>query len=90
MARNTNLTMSSTWTELTNANVTSITIQNQSGAILEVMATTGSAPASEDGRILIPAWSFIENRDLADLFPGVAGADRVFARGYGQAFVSHA
>lgn len=89
MARNTTLTMSSSWTELTAADVSAITIQNKSGYTLEIAGTTGSAPADASGVIHIPPGGLLLNELMSELWPGVA-AVRVFGRGAGQVFVSHA
>lgn len=83
-------TAKQTWTEITDANITRITIQNQSDEVLEVRATTGSAPSDDGKAVLIPPYGMLINEYLADLFPGVTGADRVFIRGSGSVFFSHA
>ena len=73
------------WTELTNADVSAMRIQNEGPQSIVVMATTGtSAPASEDGGVRLRADSIIAaNVDLADLFPGVTPGYRVWAMALG-------
>lgn len=90
MAKNVIVTVTDAWSELTDANVTSITVQNHSDNFLEIAATTGSAPASSAGYVRIPPQQMILNEALADLFPGATSAVRVFGRGFGRVFVSHA
>ena len=90
MAQNTSTTATQTWTEITDADISAITIQNLSGYPLEVAGTTGSAPSDESSHIVVPVNGMIINEYLADLFPGVASADRVFIKGDGKVFFSHA
>lgn len=83
-----------TWTQLTNGDVTALTLQNLSGCSISVNATVGeTAPGASDGGIEInPGNAVLQNLMLADLFPGVAGAKRVWALCPGQAgkaMVSH-
>lgn len=90
MAQNTSTTATQTWTEITDADISAITIQNLSNYPLEVAGTTGSAPADNDSNIIIPVGGLIINEYLTDLFPGVASVDRVFIKGSGKVFFSHA
>ena len=90
MAQSSTTSATQDWTEITDANITRITIQNQGLVPLEVKATTGATPTDSDGAIVIPENGILINEYLADLFPGVAGADRVFIRGSGNVFFSHA
>lgn len=80
MARNTTISMAANvWTEITNANATSITFQalkNPSGVF--VSGTTGGAPTSTAGAILYEPQQGERNAALVDLFPGVS-AVRVWA-----------
>lgn len=82
------------WAELTDAAVTSITFQNVSAMPIVVTATNGTTPPTADaGGLTYAAGQGESNRSLADLFPGVSGANRVWARssnGTQQVFVSHA
>lgn len=94
MPRNTTVTVSKwTWVELTDADVTSITFVNEGGSPMLVKATTGSAPTDLLGGITYRSGEGEKLADLADLFPGVTGADRVWAYGIVDvtyAMVSHA
>jgi len=76
--------------ELTEADVSAITVQNFGPYPAKIYGTTGAAPGASDGFITLNAGLAIINRDLADLFPGVSGAVRVWGEGNGQVFVSHA
>lgn len=80
------------WVELTEADVTNITFQNLGTASMFVQATTGAMPTTTAGSIEYPGAAKETNVLLADLFPGVAGADRLWAYALTQttAFVSHA
>ena len=77
------------WVEITDADVTTITIQNQSTYDLQIAGTTGSAPTNAAHSIVVPPHGLIMREALSDLFPGVS-ATRVFIRGNGQVFFSHA
>ena len=83
------------FTQLTDANVTAITFQNVSAMPVIITATVGesTAPNPDAGGLTYAAGEGESNRSLADLFPGVPGANRVWARsinGTQQVFVSHA
>lgn len=81
----------SDWVELTDANVTNIRIQNQSANPVHIQATTGAAPANAGGSILIPAYETLPpDLTLAQLWPGVSGADRIWALGVGDVSYSFA
>lgn len=69
------------WTELTNADTTTgITFQNLSNQDVWVMGTTGSAPTGAPaGALRYRGGEGERAQTLADLFPGVASADRLFA-----------
>ena len=93
MAQNTTINIPALeWTQLTNANVTSITFQNKSGHPVFVHGTTGAtAPTDRAGAIRYNPGQGERNVELADLFPGIA-AVRVWAiadTGV-SVFVSHA
>lgn len=95
MAQNTTVELlPKRWNQLTNGDVTAITFQvlNSSQSVL-IKATVGAVPPTDqtgsakyergEGELVIP---------LASLFPGVAGANRVYAycEVESQVFVSHA
>jgi hypothetical protein len=80
-----------TWVELTSGDVAGISFQNLSDATLWIQATTASAPPNVSGSIEYQENEGERNVGIADLFPGVAGADRIWAwseKG-GPVFVSH-
>jgi hypothetical protein len=94
MAQNTTIDVPSDWVLLTDADVTEVTFQNigYNGTIY-VLGTNGtSQPTAEDGLIYRPREG--ESKVLlADLFPGVSGVNRLWAKGAGttsKVFVSHA
>lgn len=93
MAQNTDVVLPiATWTQLTDADVTSITFQNKSGGYILVKGTTSaSAPTDDDGAIRYNPGQGELNTALADLFPGIA-AVRVYAYAPNGAevLVSHA
>lgn len=98
MAQNTHISLpSGTWTLLTDSDVTAITFQNVSQNYIWIKGTVGaSAPTNISGAIRYDFSEGEANIDLTDLFPGVAGANRVYALagdeagGTGAVMVSHA
>ena len=92
-ARNTTLTIpGSAWTEITDSDVTNITFQLGSQQMW-ISATSGATPTDRDGALLYGPRQGEVNVALADLFPGVTGAVRVFAYSTYQTseiMVSHA
>jgi hypothetical protein len=93
MPQNTPIAIGTNWTQLTDANVTEITFQNIGAAAVYVTATNGvTAPTDAAGLIYKPLEGEAK-RALADIFPGVTGANRVWAKSVDlatQVFVSHA
>lgn len=93
MAQNTDIHLvADTWTELTNANVTSATFQNKgSFSVLVKGTTSASAPTDENGSIKYHPNEGEPNTALSDLFPGIA-AVRLFAKAPKpiSVFISHA
>lgn len=91
-ATNTAVTVATaTWTEITTADSTSITFQNQTRAGLWVKATTGSAPSDRLGAIFYAPREGEAARAIADMFPGVSSGDRiwVYAEDGGPVMISH-
>ena len=70
-----------TWTQITTADVIALRVQNQSGYDIRLMATAGAvAPASSAGSIMLrPYEALAADLSLSYLWPGVAGANRVYA-----------
>jgi hypothetical protein len=89
MAQNGRASATSAWAELTDANITRITVQNTGGGAVEILGTTGSTPTASEAGMAIPPNGALVNEYLSDLFPGVAGVNRVFIRGSGNVFFSH-
>lgn len=80
MARNDTLTVpAGQWTLLTNANVTSCRFFNVGSGEILVQATQGTSPPSSFGGAIPFTHSMGDTRSLAELFPGVAGANRLWA-----------
>ena len=82
MPRNTNIQITAaTWTQLTDANITSARVQNHGSIPIYVMATVGAvAPTSVNGAIVLHSGdAFAADLTLAQLFPGVSGANRLYA-----------
>ena len=84
MAQNTDILLTAgSWTQLTDANVTSITFQNRSSDFILIKGTTSAvAPVNDDGAIRYNPGQGERNALLSDLFPGIA-AVRVY--GYAPA-----
>jgi hypothetical protein len=81
------------WVELTNADVTEITFVNEGGSPMAVKGTTGSAPTDLTGSITYRSGEGERLVAMADLFPGITGADRLWAYGIVDvtySMVSHA
>lgn len=94
MAQNAHISLTAgQWTQLTNAEVTALTFQNLGDIYLHVKANTStSAPTSLDGAIRYAPTQGERNVDLADLFPGISGASRLWGwcSQDCEVFVSHA
>lgn len=70
------------WVEITDEDVSALTVQNQSGNAVYLRGTAGnvSAPATRDGYMLNPGTYLMSDIPLTTLFAGVAGVNRVWAR----------
>lgn len=95
MARNDNVACAANaWTQLTNSDIAAIRVQNYGGETLALKATVGATPpANTTGAVgLAPGEVLAADLTLADLFPGVVGANRLYAYAYSAtvASVSHA
>lgn len=94
MAQNTTIAVpAATWTQLTDADITSITFQNIGSNHIMIKATTdGTAPTDYAGAIRYNPGQGERNVALSDLFPGLAGRDRLwaYAPDATQVVVSHA
>ena len=94
MAQNTTVNApAGTWTQLTDADITAITFQNIGGYHVLIKATTdATAPTSPSGAIRYNPGQGERNANMSDLFPGITGADRLwaFCDQPASIFVSHA
>lgn len=94
MPQNTTTTIAAaTWTQLTDADVSRITFQNVGSNHVLIKATIGaSAPTNATGAVRYNPGQGEKNVLLADLFPGLTGANRVYAYSPDatQVVVSHA
>lgn len=81
MAQNTTKNLpSEAWTQLTDANITSVTFQNISTRFIFVKGTVGAtAPTDLAGAIRYNPGQGERNIALSDLFPGVSGVNRLYA-----------
>lgn len=70
-----------TWTQLTPTNVTALRVENESGYAVQLQATVGAvAPTSFDAVVTLhPFIPWAADLGIAQLFPGVAGANRIWA-----------
>jgi hypothetical protein len=93
MAQNLTITIpAATWTQLTDADITALTFQNVGGNHILIKATTdGTAPTNFSAAIRYNPGQGERNVSLADLFPGLAARDRVWAWAENTTpiFVSH-
>lgn len=82
------------WTLLTDSNVTALRAQMQSGDVLLLKATVGAvAPTNTLGALKLDPLSILPaDVTIASLWPGVAGANRVYGMipSGGTVSVSHA
>jgi len=96
MPQNTTITVSPEWTLLTDANVTDLTFQviGVGGGPVFIAGTNGTtAPADDALGLSYEPGQGEADRALADLFPGVSGVNRLWAKtsaGSTGVFVSHA
>jgi len=69
------------WTLLTDSDVTALRVQNTAPTAIFLMGTVGAtAPSSTAGAMRLDAGAvLLADVLLADLFPGVSGANRVYA-----------
>ena len=93
MAQNTVASLAAnTWTQLSNADITSITFMVRSGSIVYIAGTaSASAPSDLQSSIPYREGQGERNAALTDLFPGVAAA-RVYAYALdepAEVFLSH-
>lgn len=94
MPQNTTATIAAaTWTQLTDADISRITFQNVGSNHVLIKATIGaSTPSDATGAVRYNPGQGERNVLLADLFPGLTGANRVYAYSPDatQIVVSHA
>jgi len=68
-----------TWTQITNADISSITFQNVGTNYMLVKGTTSAvAPTNTDGSLRYNPGQGEKNVYLIDLFPGISGVDRAW------------
>lgn len=82
MPSNTTITLTaSVWTQITAGDVTALRVQNQGGYEVRLKATVGAvAPTDSAGSLILQPYGVISaDYVLADLWPGVSGANRVYA-----------
>jgi hypothetical protein len=92
-ARNTDVTVGSTYTQLTDNDVTAISFQNKGYGTLEVTAVASGTPSESVVGFIVGELEGEDNLILADRFLGVTGPARVWARfanSTGPVWVNHA
>ena len=94
MAQNTTISIpAATWTLLTNSDITAATLQNLTGNIVLLAGTVGATPPTDAlGAIRLYPGQLNINTAIASLYPGVTGANRLYAYSSTPAtvFISHA
>lgn len=94
MAQNTTVTLTpNTWTQLTNADAASVTVQNQGSLPVRLKATVGAtAPTDDLGAVMLDRMDGLQNLALASCWLGVSGANRLYAycNDANEVFISHA
>lgn len=93
MPQNTTIEVETAWELLTDADVTEITFQNIGTGAVYVLGTNGTTPPTAEAGLLYRPKEGEGKRALADMFPGVTGVNRLWAKGADtttKVFVSHA
>ena len=91
-ARNTDITVGSTYTELTDNNISNISFQNKGSGTLEVVAVASGTPAETVNGVIYAEREGEDNLPVADRWLGVTTPARVWARfanSTGSVWVSH-
>lgn len=91
-ARNADVTVGSTYTQLTDNDVTAISFQNKGFGILEVVAVASGTPAETVAGVIYAEREGEDNLTIANRWLGVTGPVRVWARfanSEGPVWVSH-
>ena len=86
------------WTQVTTADVSSAALQNKTGYGILVLATAGATKPATTPAVLATAYEYLPNagfdatRTLAEMFPGITGANRlwVYTPMGGRVVCSHA
>lgn len=71
------------WTPLTQSDTTTITVTNRGPHPIEVLGTVGANPPENDDQpqgILIERGVGFVGRSLPNIFPGLTGVNRLYAR----------
>jgi len=68
------------YVELTDSDCTNFTAQGKGTGYVCLIASTGSQPATDAGGAIMLASGSILSGAIADLWPGITGADRVFCK----------
>lgn len=71
-----------TWTQITNADVTSITFQAVMGSVY-IRFTTDTTTPTEDGGVIYTQYTGVSSKPISEL-TALAGADRVWAKPVGN------
>jgi len=93
MPKNTTVRVEAGWELLTDEDVTDITFQNIGISAVYIIGTSGNVDPVEDFGILYKSGEGEAKKALAELFPGVTGVNRLWAKSAStnaQVFVSHA
>lgn len=91
-ARNADVAVGTTYTQLTDNNVTNISFQNKGHGILEVVAVASGTPDETVSGVVYAEREGEDNLELATRWLGVTSPVRVWARfanGDGVVWVSH-
>lgn len=81
---NTDIAITTEWTLLTTGDVTALRVQNLGNTVLLKATSGATAPTDDAGAIRLDAGDALAaNLTLADVWPGVSGGNRVYARALG-------
>jgi hypothetical protein len=94
MPQHTTYDVTTIWVLITDADVTAATFQNLTQQDMMITGTNGvTPPAAGAVQMIYGPRQGERNAPLSDLFPGISGANRIWARmqsGTGTVFISHA
>lgn len=80
------------WTQITNADAATARVQNAGTSTIQIQARQGTGSVDQPGAIMLRQVEGVLTLDLATAYPGVSGANRLYAYSElgGKVSISHA